>query len=51
MNTEQEILKDAIRMYVTGKNHYVKDKIKAKEFFLKSLEIIKELKNVQNIPQ
>ncbi len=51
MNTEQDILKEAIRMYVTGKNHYTKDKIKAKEYFLKSLEIIKELKNVQNISQ
>lgn len=51
MNTEQEVLKDAIRMYVNGKNHYMKDKIKAKDFFLKSLEIIKELKKVQNISQ
>ncbi len=51
MNTEQDVLKEAIRMYVTGKNHFHKDKIKAKEYFLKSLEIIKELKNVQNISQ
>lgn len=50
-NTEQEVLKNAIRMYVTGKNQYNTDKIKAKEYFIKSLDIIKELKNIQKMSQ
>ncbi len=53
MNNEEEILKQAIKIYIEGKDIYnssnnENDKTKAKEYFKKSLEILNELKKYNN---
>jgi hypothetical protein len=53
MNNDEDILKDAIRLYINGKNicnssNNEVDKVKAKDYFKKSLEILNELKKLNN---
>ena len=52
MNKDEEILKRALGLYVTGKNHYNsinKDDIKkADSYFKQSLEILNDLKKINN---
>lgn len=48
MNNEEEILKKAIKLYITGKEEYNRNKNLARKLFESSLDTLKLLKNSNN---
>jgi hypothetical protein len=51
MNNEEEILKKAIKLYITGKEEYNRNKNIARKLFESSLDTLKLLKNSNNFSQ
>ena len=48
---EEDILKNALRLYINGKNHFENDKPTAKKFFESSLELLHKLNNTNQFTQ